>query len=567
MGGIVAIWSEPGDPKAKERLDRMLARSPHRGDVTLHEEHGLTIAVQSLGWDASLAVKGNWVAAFHGWIGNWKELAPLHGFDIHGDISNADRIAIAYEKLGDDLFRQLRGEFSILVYDRRERLLRAVRDILGLRPLFFQQHEGVLVLASEIRQILAGSNKSSDLNLSVMLDHLLCHYRVTEETATSGVLRVLPARVYHFRAPRFEHSQYEYWLPPDVRTNQLTQQDAAVELRHLLRKAIDRTLPDRPFSACLSGGVDSNTVWALITEMGRQGDPRAAVGRPVSLLYPGYSGDETEVIKLALDAMEADGIMLDVSSTDLVEQIALATKYVDGFIGSAIYEFWMPYSASQSDGRQVLLTGDGGDEWLAGGESYLADLVWEQRLSRCLTEVSRLRPGMNSRFELFWKTALRPVGGKLTRRLRGPRPVPRWFAADWKCRASERLTDRGATPSKLHHSWDRRRIEFFLAQWQRGCEFDEQCAAHFGVEPRSPLSDVDLIEFGFSVPPWILVGGNRYKHLLLLAMDDAIPSQIRGLFRNPDNCGIRAGAGSAIAAASPAAALPIRVPRRIKFNG
>ena len=98
-------------PEIPERLERMLARSPYRGAPERHFEGGLAIAVQTRGWDASLATVGNWTVAMHGVIGNWSELAPAHGWDFPKNASSATKLAIAYEHLGNDLFAKLRGEF------------------------------------------------------------------------------------------------------------------------------------------------------------------------------------------------------------------------------------------------------------------------------------------------------------------------------------------------------------------------------------------------------------------------------------------------------------------------
>ena len=75
MGAILAILGEAGDPDLAERLQRMIARSPCRGKPEFLIEGPLAIGIQSMGWDASLTDDGNWLVAFHGYIGNWTELA------------------------------------------------------------------------------------------------------------------------------------------------------------------------------------------------------------------------------------------------------------------------------------------------------------------------------------------------------------------------------------------------------------------------------------------------------------------------------------------------------------
>ena len=101
MGAILAILGDTTDPELARRLEDMIARSPHRGTPKRHVENGFALATISLGWDSSLAAVGDRVTAFHGWIGNWPELASEHGLQWTADDSDAAKMAVAYEALGE----------------------------------------------------------------------------------------------------------------------------------------------------------------------------------------------------------------------------------------------------------------------------------------------------------------------------------------------------------------------------------------------------------------------------------------------------------------------------------
>ena len=74
VGGILAVLG-PGDKAMREdALAGMAARAPHRGALTLVADEDSGVGVECLSWDASLASSGDWVAACHGYIGNWDEL-------------------------------------------------------------------------------------------------------------------------------------------------------------------------------------------------------------------------------------------------------------------------------------------------------------------------------------------------------------------------------------------------------------------------------------------------------------------------------------------------------------
>ena len=149
MGAILAVFGEAGDQELPERLEKMIAVSPYRGTAERILAPGAAMAIQTLGWDASIANVGDLVVAFHGFIGNWDELAPALGLRFADDASNAERLGVAFESVGERLFAQVRGKFAFVILDRRSGLVTAARDVYGVRPLFVHRHGNRTNLPSE----------------------------------------------------------------------------------------------------------------------------------------------------------------------------------------------------------------------------------------------------------------------------------------------------------------------------------------------------------------------------------------------------------------------------------
>ena len=160
----------------KDSLQRMAARSLYRGRPEMLIEAPLALGIQTLGSDASLADVGDWLVAFHGYVGNWAELAAERGWRFGDGASNADKIAVGYEDLGGRLFAKLRGEWALLIWNRSGRVLLAARDVVGCRPLFIHRYGGRLYLATEIRQVLAGSGAEVRCNPGAAADYHLVRY-------------------------------------------------------------------------------------------------------------------------------------------------------------------------------------------------------------------------------------------------------------------------------------------------------------------------------------------------------------------------------------------------------
>jgi asparagine synthase (glutamine-hydrolysing) len=528
MGGICAILGEPGDPELGERLGRMLDRSPYRGEIERHLEDGLAIGIQTMGWDASLHSAGNWLVAFHGYIGNWNELAPAQGLDLPADATNAHRIAIAYEALGDGLFARLRGEFALLILDRHRRELVAVRDLVGCRPLFHHLAEERLFVASEVRQMLAGSGATPELDHSTMVRHLLIQPPVGALTFHRGLHKVLPPSVVRFSVvdPSRPSEGSIYWHPPAASKESVDIDDAARRLRQVLARAVKRATPDRPFAVALGGGLDSGSIWALIADQQRAGDEAALRGRPYSLCFPGLWCDETDLIRAILEATEADGELIDASAISAFDSYAALATALDQPFGATMYDVTVLCNAALESDRRVLLTGLGGDEWLGGTYNYLLDELRRGRISTVLRDARTLEvPSGTNRFWHILTHGFSPGWGILG--WLGQRAKPPWLAPSWwppkraTAGVDHKAQRRGATRSQ-------QALLGMLSYHQHAFVLGglEHCAATFGTEVRNPLMDQDLIELSMALPGRALIAGSQKKQLLRTAIQGLLPTQV-----------------------------------------
>jgi asparagine synthase (glutamine-hydrolysing) len=177
-------------------------------------------------------------------------------------------------------------------------------------------------------------------------------------------------------------------------------------------------------------------------------------------------------------------------------------------------------------GRPVVLTGEGGDEWLGYPWRFWperlrrgqADLV--VRAARAWVEDRRV-PALRAA-QLVARRGLRPLleegGARPTDPL--PRAVPPWIdaAAAARLQLGERILRPAAT--------DRRGPVFpaRFAQELGGIEIE---AANAGVDYRHPFHDRRLVELTFAVPEELLRRGGTTKWLLREAMAGVLPEEVR----------------------------------------
>src|SRR5256885_439215 len=69
--------------------------------------------------------------------------------------ADAEVIVEGYAVWGIDVVHRLRGMFAIALFDEDKDCLVLLRDRIGKKPLYYAEHEGHLIFASEIKGILS----------------------------------------------------------------------------------------------------------------------------------------------------------------------------------------------------------------------------------------------------------------------------------------------------------------------------------------------------------------------------------------------------------------------------
>ncbi len=285
MCGICGMLNLSLGPLAHaERLDAMSARLEHRGP----DSHGkfacpeVALAIRRLSiidletGDQPLANEARDVTlVFNGEIYNYQSLRDRlldhgHVFKTHSD---GEVIAHLYEEQGPDFVRELNGMFAIALWDGRRRRLVLARDRAGEKPLYYWRGNGELVFASEIKSLLEYPGVARDLDPEALATYFFYGYFPGPRSVFAGI-RKLPA-AHRMIVEGGEVRVEPYWclqehLCPPGRPHVGGGERRALveELRRLLREAnISRLVSDVPLGVFLSGGVDSSTIVALMSEL------------------------------------------------------------------------------------------------------------------------------------------------------------------------------------------------------------------------------------------------------------------------------------------------------------
>ncbi len=294
-----------------------------------------------------------------------RQLGLPPGSDDH------DVVASAYRRWGDALVDHLRGEFAFVVADRVRRRALLVRDHLGVRPLLYRPVPGGLLASCGMPALLAAPWGRPDVD-ETYVAHYLAGLPEHDGSVYQGVRRVPAGCAVVVDEDRVRPSRY--WRP-DLRPTSLSATDAADALREGLERAMAWRLARGSCAVTLSGGLDSTTVYAIGRSLG-------ADVAPYGLSFPGWDCDETTYIEAAAAMYGDEAKLIDGPGTAVHDFTAQARQNEDlpGAGDAGCYSALLGQAAS--DGRQLILTGFGGDTVLCGFGMAAVDLACHGRFLR-----------------------------------------------------------------------------------------------------------------------------------------------------------------------------------------
>jgi len=374
MCGICGLYNVgTGEPVSghviKAMADTMVYRGPDAegfhvsGPIGLGHRRLSIIDLAGGSQPMSNADGSIWVV-FNGEIYNFQELRDRltkKGY-VFKTRSDTEAIVHLYEELGENCFQHLRGMFAIAIWDSRDRKLILARDRVGKKPLFYFYDGKRCTFASEMKAILQVPGVPRDLNLEALSDYFSLLYVPAPKSIFRHIRKVRPA--HYLLVSEQGIREVEYWDLSFAHTHRLSEREWCEKIVEAYREAVRiRLISDVPLGAFLSGGVDSSSVVALMSEL---------TGEPVITSSIGFKDkrfDETRYAQLVASRFNTKHHeqVVEPDAVGIVEK--LAWHYDEPFAdSSAVPTYYVSKIARQH--VTVALSGDGGDENFAGYRRY-----------------------------------------------------------------------------------------------------------------------------------------------------------------------------------------------------
>ena len=206
----------------------------------------------------------NYTLIYNGELYNTEELRNEleklgHAFESRSD---TEVLLHAFAQWGENCLEKLNGIYAFAVWERENRSLFIARDRMGVKPLFYTEHRGGFLFASEIKTILAYPTVERILDEEGIGELLLLG---PGRTPGSGVFRDIrelePGCCGWYREGKLHIRRY--WQLRD-REHSESLEETAEHVRYLVTDSIKRQMvSDVPVGTFLSGGLDSSLITAI----------------------------------------------------------------------------------------------------------------------------------------------------------------------------------------------------------------------------------------------------------------------------------------------------------------
>ena len=468
---------------------------------------------------------------WNGEIYNYRELRSE--LDLHGvhcrDSSESEVVLNLYLEFGLDFINKLNGMFAIAIHDGRDNTLHLIRDRMGKKPLWISQLDnGTLFFASEVRALML-ARPDRTLRIDMVTEVMQYGYINAPHSAFNEISQLPPASVLTWH--ECKSSIKKYWEPDFETKVQISYDEALEATKKLIGDAVERRLiSERPIGSFLSGGYDSTIITAYMTKLMKEKVQTYSIGFHNAQFNEAHHAKQV-AIQLGTNHHEE---ILSPDPALVVEKISHVLD--QPFADSSIVPTYLLAKFAREN-LTVALSGDGGDEVFGGYDRYLA----APKLQTLNPLLSIAKYGLNFA-NMYLLGSSRKINRAGTQMKSMPSLAERYFSI-------QSLVQKDTLQGLLQESMFSNLIGTkFITHFNQGEDLPKldrlvrSDLAYYlpgdiltkvdlatmanSLELRSPMLDVNVVEWGLSLPAKYKIKGFETKHILKDVARSLVPAEL-----------------------------------------
>jgi asparagine synthase (glutamine-hydrolysing) len=421
--------------------------------------------------------------------------------DFPHELSCSQKLALLlqqlYKKHGLDFPKFLYGFFSIVMWIDGKLL--AVRDAIGERPVYILETPHSVVLSDRLATLMEHKDCSRLIHPSGVSDFLSTGFSPFARTPVQGISKLYAGTIATIRQSGSDYFSYHqlHDNPPE-----LTEQEAAAQIRELLEQAVEQRFEENVKTGLLlSGGLDSSLVGALV------GGKRLEAA--YSLNFGSEYRNELEFSSLMAAYLNIPHRVITVTSDMIRAKFLHTSRILDEPIGDPLTVPNIIAVEEAAKDVQLVFNGEGGDP-VFGGPKNLPIMAME---AYGMAEFSRE--------DMYLRSYNK-----------GHEHLPNLLSADFQQALKHAPGTADLLKPFLHdehfNSYLHRLMHINLRLKGAAQILPKvlKASAAAGIAVRSPLFDQRLAELAFSLPSSLKLKGSVEKYVLKQAVKNSVPQEI-----------------------------------------
>lgn len=347
-------------------MDTIIHRGPDSSGQFIDEEAALgfrrlsIIDISESGDQPIYNEDKNLVLTFNGEIYNYQELREElieagHVFTTHTD---SEALLHGYEEWGEKLLERLRGMYSFVIWNRKEKKLFGARDMFGIKPFYYAKMNECFLFGSEIKSFVEHPKFDKVFNKEALGNYLSFQFVPTNETFFKGVYCLAPGHFFTYINGKMEVKRY---FEPNFTSNTKKSFEEIVdEVEQTMKESVAaHKVSDVEVGSYLSSGVDSSYM--------------AYLGQVDHTFTVGFGEEKYSEIREAKEFAKAVHMKNDskiIEPDEYWDCLSDAMYYMDEPVAdpAAIALYFLSQEASKK--VKVVLSGEGSDELFGGYNIY-----------------------------------------------------------------------------------------------------------------------------------------------------------------------------------------------------
>ena len=452
-----------------------------------------------------------YILTYNGELYNTQELRSALSALGHSFLGHSDTEVVlhSYAQWGEACVLKFNGIFSFAIWEEKAERLFLARDRIGVKPLFYKEHGGGFLFASEMKTILSYPTVTAELDAVGAAQLILMGPgRIPGNGVFRGIMELEPGYTARYEQGKLYLNQY--WKLED-REHTDSFEKTSETVRELVLDAIKRQMiSDVPVGTFLSGGLDSSIISAVCAqEMHREGKQLHTFSVDYwnnhlyfapNLFQPNADGDYIRLMQDYISSNHHWTVLTPESLAEVVEEATVA-RDLPGMadVDFSLLQFcreirpWVKVGLSGECADEIF----GGYPWYRNPEIRASEgFPWAQNTS---VRAKLLNPTISIDAESFVMDAYQKT-----------------------CRESDILPNSSPLERRMKEMVNLN-FRWFM---QTLLDRKDRMSMHSGLEVRVPFCDYRIAEYLYGVPWEYKDYQGREKGLLRHAVSDLLPEKV-----------------------------------------